>query len=662
MSAAQILLDDQQQFITDLQGEAGTALFNASIAVAQAKPAHVAYAPMAVPSAYPLTSPPAAPTFSPIELNLPPEPEPMGELLVVSDPNQDDAPVFEETPPTLDFGNQPNQLPEAHLPAPGINTEFAFPEPPTRLEGALTSRKQAAKDAEAAGVELPVEDEPTDEELGVFTAPTITDRAAPDAPDLQTVSFDEATPLNDAVAPTDLGGKYRTEYAEASHVMRTNANQLMDDYLIKINPQYHAQMGRIEAQLETYLAGGTGLNTEVEDAIYDRARAKNDLEAKRVQDAAFADTAARGFTLPGGALTSALARARQDAANNNAKAANEIAIAQAEMEQKNLQFAVTTSASLRTAAVNAMLSYMQGLTALNGQALDYAKSIVASIVQVYDTQVKSFTLKLEAYKAAAQVYDVKVRATSQVIENYKAQIQALEMLTNVDRTKVDVYNAQINSLKVYADLYKMQIETVISKASLEKLKIDLFQSQIQAYAAQVQAKTAEWNGYQARLAGEETRVKVFSAQVDAYNGEVAAYKAKTDGISEKIKSEAARNNAVLQQYTAGVAAYEAGVRAAAVVAGANIDGQRQELTGYQGQISLAVAQANLAVEAYRANVEASALNTKTNMDMQVANVQSGLGQMDALTKIHSEILKVYSGPAAAAAAGMNSLAAINFDE
>jgi len=50
------------------------------------------------------------------------------------------------------------------------------------------------------------------------------------------------------------------------------------------------------------------------------------------------------------------------------------------------------------------------------------------------------------------------------------------------------------------------------------------------------------------------------------------------------------------------------------------------------------------------------------MDMQVANVQSGLGQMDALTKIHSEILKVYSGPAAAAAAGMNSLAAINFDE
>jgi hypothetical protein len=33
-------------------------MFNASIAVAQAKPAHVAYAPMAVPSAYPLTSPP----------------------------------------------------------------------------------------------------------------------------------------------------------------------------------------------------------------------------------------------------------------------------------------------------------------------------------------------------------------------------------------------------------------------------------------------------------------------------------------------------------------------------------------------------------------------------------------------------------------------------
>ncbi len=631
MSAAQNLLDDQKTFITDLQNESRTAQFNAQNAVMQSRPGQVTPVTVTIPPPYKLTEPPPPPHFDPIDLGLPNPAPGMGEFVVLSEVNQDITPVFEVPPPHLDFGTTPNQLPEFAEQTPNISTNFVFPEPP----GALGQ---------------------------IIQLPTISQRDEPQAPNIATVDFDSLAPVNDAQAPADVAGTYRASYADMSNTMTTVVNGLMDDYLNKFNPQYHSQLAATEKQLTKYLAGGTGLKSEVEDAIYARGQKKNDVEAKRVQDAAFADAAARGFTLPSGALASTLARARQDAANLNAAKVNEIIVMQAEIEQKNLQFAVTTSAALRATAIASMISYMQGAISITGMALEYAKGILGAIVNVYDIQVKSFSLKLEAYKAAATVYEVKVRASVQAVEIYKTRIQALEAMTNVDRSKVDMYKAQIDSMKALSDLYKTQIEAVVSKASLEKLKIELFQSQVQAYAAQVQAKSAEWQGYQARLAGEESKAKIFGSQVDAFNAQIAAYKAKTEGISEKIKSESAKNNAVIQQYVAGVSSYETGVRAAAAVASANIDIQRQELSGYQGMVSFAVAQANMAVDAYKANVGASESNAKLNMDMQVANVTSGLGQMKALSDVHQEILKIYSGPASAAAAGMNSLASINHDE
>lgn len=618
-----------QEFVTSLQSSASTAMMNATTSVLQAKPAPVTYTAITPPEEYDLTDPPEAPTFDPIDLDLPPDPEPMGELIVVTEPNTAIAPTFDVDAPVLDFGTQPSQLAEFNESSPAITTDFDFP------------------------------DAPTDTPIALPDLLTVT---APDAPVKSPVDFNEVAPVNDTAAPTDLAASMQSSYRTASHDTVMMVEGYMDAYMAEMYPEHHAQMSRIEAQLARYLEGGTGLSTEVEDAIYARAQAKNDLEAKRVQDAAFADNAARGFTLPSGVMVAALARARQDAANNNAKSANEIAIAQAEMEQKNLQFAVTTSAALRATAINALLSYMQGLNSINTMAVDYAKSILGAVIQVYDVQVKSFTLKLEAYKAAANVFEVKSRAAAQAVEIYKAEIQAMEGTTNVNRNLVEIYKAQIGAKQALSELYKTQVEATVSQASLEKLKIDLFQSQVQAYDAQVKAKSAEWQGYQARISGEESKVKAFAAQASAYNSEVDAFRAKTDGISEQIKAQTARNNSVIQEYTARLGAYETSVRAKSAIANANIDGQRQVLTGYQGQISYAVAKANLAVEAYKTNAQTTSLNAKTNMDMQIANVESGLGQMKALTDIHGEILKVYSGPASAAAAGMNSLASINFQE
>ena len=418
-------------------------------------------------------------------------------------------------------------------------------------------------------------------------------------------------------------------------------------------------MAAIESQLTKYLMGGTGLNTDVEDAIYSRAREKMDVEAKRVQDAAFADAAARGFTLPTGALYSALARARQEAANNNAKSATDIAVAQAEMEQKNLQFAVTTSAALRKSMLDSTMNYMQSFVAINGQALQFAKNMLDADIEVYNTEVKVFTLRLDQYKAESSVYELKSRIAMNAIEIYKAELQAYSATLGADKNKIEIYRGLLEAHSLAAGLYKTRVDAVVSQASLEKLKLEMHQLAVQTFSAEVQAKNAEWQGYQAAIEGDLAAVKVFSAEVQAFDGQVNAFKALISADVEKAQGEAARNSALIQRYTAEVGAYEAELKANVAELGGKVEVQRSKLTQFQGELQVALANAQNALAVYKATSDVNIETAKMNLSGLVEAKKAGAQAYGSTAAIHDAILKVYSGPASAAASAMNGLASVN---
>ncbi len=611
MSAAQDLLNDQQNFVTALQSASSTAIANAML-VSQFASDPIDVTPIEGSEPFKSEALPETPETQLIEqVEIGQIPEMSEALTVISEVYAGEAPAFDESPPEIDFGTIPSALQEFSAAIPVVYTNFDFPEVPAQLSQ-------------------------------VFSIPSFSSITAPTKPSVSTPSFSAIAPTDATGAPKNLDSVFKANFSDTQQSMSAVAESQMDIFLDKINPEYKSQMARIEDQLSNYLTGGTGLSEEVETAIFNRGRERNDIEARRVESALLNEAASRGFTLPGGALMSMMARARQEAANNNNKTSNEIVIMQAEMEQKNLQFAVTTSAELRKSAVSAMLAFFQSSTALTGMAMEAAKNVVSAMVQTYEIEVRAFSVKLEAYKTEASVYDTKARVAGQVIDIYKAEIQAMEAMTNVDKSKVDLYRAQISTLKDYSDVYKAQVDAVVSKASLEKLKVDLFQGIVQSYSAQVQAKSAEWQGYQARLAGEESKVKIFSAQASVFREQIEAYKALHSAASEKIRAEAARNNSITQELTAKIGAYEAGIRAKVAVASGNMDVVRQHYAAHKSVLDFAVATEHTKLEAYKANNEVTLANARFNID--------------------GEILKVYSGPASAAAAGMNSLASVSYQE
>ena len=472
-------------------------------------------------------------------------------------------------------------------------------------------------------------------------------------------AFTAVTPTDTTVAPTNLDTTFGNAYSGAAPSMVTMVNGYVDAMLTQRNPQYNAQMAAIEAQLTKYLAGGTGLNAAVENAIYARAQSKNDAEARRVRDAAYAEAASRGFTLPSGALMSAMQTARQAGADNNAKAATEITVLQAEMEQKNLQFAVTTSTALRTTVLNATLSYMQNLNQLNGQAIDYAKTILSSILEMYNTSVKAYSVKLDGYKAEAAVYETRLKAAMAGIELYKAEIQALEAMTQVDKTRVDVYRARIDSLTALSNVYRAQIEAVQGRASLEKLKLDLFQTQVQTYTAQVQGKNAEWQGYTAAINGQQAKAQIYATQVQAFGAQVNAYKADIEAKAEVVKATATTNDARARQYSATMQGYQTVVQARGQVASTTLENQRQQVVAFQAQTQAAIGNAQVQNEYYKATSMVAIENAKLAIYTAFQDADVKRAYSASLAQLHTANAQIYGNLAGAALAGMNTLASEN---
>ena len=619
------LIDNAQAFANNVTGLAQTASSAAQSALGAIVAPTFSFAAIEIPEytapgkIEPFTGLPTV-TFDP---GVAPSP---AALQAISPVDPGTAPILNAQKQPFAAPTKPGQVAQFTQTPPNIDTNIQFPSPPAGLSE-------------------------------VISAPIITSRSAPAKPTYSAPQFNAFRPDDLTAAPTNLPTQFSTAYSEAGPSTVAMVNGYVDAMLAKYNPRYAEQIAAIENQLATYMAGGTGLKPAVENAIYERSRSKADAEARRVRESALKDMAERGFTLPTGALTSAIQQARQAGADTNAAASREIVVMQAEMEQKNLQFAVTTSTALRSTLLNASLSYMQNLVSINGQAIDYAKSVVGMVVETYNIAQKIFAAKLDAYRADAAVFETQLKSALAGVELYKAEIDGFNALLGSDRQQVEVYKARIDTLQTLSNVYKSNIEATVAEASLEKLKLELFQTQVQSYAATVNAKNAEWQAYQAEIAGETAKINVYRAEVDAYQAQVQGFKALIDSKVAAVQAQTAQNTAITQQNIAAQDVFKVTVQ------------QKGEVARTQ------IATGQLLVQAYEANAQASASNARsyaeyykavssTNIEVSRTGIQAVLSatqiaQANAtnIARVASSNAQTYGQLASSALAGMNTLAA-----
>lgn len=559
------------------------------------------------------------------ELNLPTAPEAPTDYVDMPDTDVGEAPTITATAPEFEAPTLPAPLGDFTDSVPSITTSFSFPSPPDQLEDIN------------------------------FLPPELTEREEPDAPELHIPAFAATSPGAAPTAPTGLAATLATTYETAAPAMRTALSAELDDFLVRINPLFHTQMEALEAKLTTFLEGGTALDPEVENAIFERGRGKVTAEFRRAMDTSLEAAAARGMTLPDGALNASMRQLRQGAADANARAAVEIAIEQARLEQQNTQFAVTASANLRQSVLSAAMAYHGNLVSLNGQALGYAQALINAMVEAFNVEVRAFTARIELYRAEAGVYETRLRGVQALVDVYRSRIDALRALTEVDMAKVRVYEARLQGLQTLANVYRTRVETVVQRASLEKLKLDLFGAQVQLYEARSRSKAAEFQAYTAAVQGQEAIMRAFEAEVRAQGEHVQAFRATVEAKRAQIQAVTDYNRGLTDRYVAEVNGYKAVVDAQATMASAQLDVSRSQLLTVQARLSAQEAQARTTLEYHRGKAQVQLELFRTQSATLIENARINLAQIKAVADVSLSGAQVYKGLAEAALSGVNTL-------
>lgn len=486
--------------------------------------------------------------------------------------------------------------------------------------------------------------------------PILSDVSLPSPISVEKQKFQGVAP-NEVPEPDDFSNGFKNSVDSANSKYSRDIEaaylSLTDRLFPGARLQFKSLRERIDSDLQ---AGGTGINVDVERKIIERAKTVTTSEFNRASKDAVKAMAARGFTMPNGVIQATINQARNAGMDAYAKAANDLAIAQIELEQKQNNFLLGLSVDIAKTIQSLGLSYYQQLAGIGDLALRYASQLVDVAIKAYDVEVKSFTLKLEQYKTDASVFEVLIRASMNEVEIYKAQIDGARAQVQVDEARVRVYQAQVDAHKTAMDVYSANIRAIVDVANLEKIKLDVFQTEVQAYAASVNANSAQWNAYSAVLQGNEAKVRAHMADVQAHSATVSAYKAGVDAESSRISAIGESNKAELGVYEARVRAFGAQAQANASVVSSHTEVNRSLLSAYQVENQAVIASAGAAAEQYRATASVEIEKAKMINAYNMAYAQAYNEFIRGQASQSIEVSKVYAGMAQSALGGVNALA------
>lgn len=249
-------------------------------------------------------------------------------------------------------------------------------------------------------------------------------------------------PVLDKPITEDGSTLYKSEYDSKAGELTGQLAGIFSGFL----DDYFPPLGFCLSSVETWICntlnnGGTGIPAAVEAQIWQRGRDKEALEAARLEDEALTSFAARGFTLPPGALAHRLLVVQQDAANKNSSFGRDVAIKQIEIEIENIRFAITTAVNARLACINAAIEYWKAYLLPHDIAARRANAIIDAKTNFSNALAAWFNSQVGLYNADVNMAGHFWNAANSA---YMARAKALEAF-GMSKAKVAADGAQAQS-------------------------------------------------------------------------------------------------------------------------------------------------------------------------------------------------------------------------
>lgn len=438
--------------------------------------------------------------------------------------------------------------------------------------------------------------------------PVFSPVALPDAPSLASFEFSESLPDDDLTSPSDAFNFSEAEYS---------------------SPLLSALKEKLLADLA---GGGYGIETQDEDALWERARERELQNMDVALQEVARQAAARGLMAAPGAMNEAFFRAQNEAAASANGVSRDIAIKRADLYVDNRRFTIEQSRQMEDMLIRMFGSMME-------RSLNAARSLVELGIAAFNAKVAMHAYRLDRYKASAAVYESLIRAQLAKVEQYKAQVEGARLGIDAQRIHAEVYRTQLDGVNALVSIYRTEMEASKVAADIEAIKLQGFKLSVDAYSAQVAAKGQEFQMYEAQVKGEMAKVDLFDAQVRAYGATTGAYKTKIEAQDVLVRSVVQANQVQLDSYRSNIQRYTADLQAA------------------QHQLSATISKHDADVRRYGITVDAAIRASGQNIEASKANADIAVAHANVLSSaaIHAgQILVSHSNSAAHTMSGLSS--------
>lgn len=400
-------------------------------------------------------------------------------------PTLDVAPTFTENAPVFSFGAKPSR-PNISAPLPPqVSTDLTIPEEPEYVLPEL----------------------PTFEQLQL-----------PAVPDIDIPEFTATLP--ELIEPP---------FDDSWTFMPSAYESVLKDELI--------------AALDPMLKGKEALPAAIEEAIFNRARSRIEVEGGRARDQAFNEHAIRGWGTPQGPLMGALANIRRETKDNIAQAARDAAIEQYKETLTNLRAAIVQGTALEGVYANIHVEEQRYL-------LEAARFQRESTIAILNYRLSVYQAKMSGYQIQAQVLRDRIQAELAKVEVYRAQLDGQRLIGEINDQRVRLYATQVQTVNALADFYRSRVEAVRVQADVIRLQFDRYKTEMEGYDIRWKAYATEWQGYSASVDGEGKRADLYRTMLQAYSANVDVWQTKQNFKVELEKLRMGQNSQQLQAWQA----------------------------------------------------------------------------------------------------------------
>lgn len=469
----------------------------------------------------------------------------------------------------------------------------------------------------------------SDVTIPTFT-PSISGITIPDAPNASLIPAPGAVPTapdfefpdSPAITLPDRPLLYNIELPDQPNVvlpiLNLNAFPTLPDLNVDTlipwsEPTYSPEIwADVKNQLLTFLGGGTGMRPDVEEAITNRGKDREDRMVRQQVAQAIDEWAARGYTAPPGLLAKQIATIQEEGLTKKLGLQREVVIKAMEQELENLRFACQQGIAAENLFVQIHLAAMERLFLVQRLHVELQ-------IQYYQVLVEAFKAKLTENQIRAQVYEVQVRAALAQIEVYKALIEAESVKADMNKTLIESYKAEIEVRETLVRIYEAQVRAVAVRAEVFGTEVNAYRGEVEAYAARISADKNRFDAYESRIRGEAAKVGIIEA-------EARAYQARIGGIEAGVRAETAALEGEVERFRAEIAAYQAQLAGQSALAEQELRSIQANVAGYQADTQRFIAATG--AEEAKARLELGAWEAQSRVE--VAHYEAQISRFRAL--------------------------------